>query len=458
MTFMKEFFMHARNCRNTALALSFVLALTAAWLLTRPTADAAKVTYTKDVAPILYAKCAACHRPGETAPMSLLSYKEVRPWAKSIREAVAKREMPPWYADPKHGEFINDRRLAQQELDTIVAWVDGGASEGDAKDLPPAPKFPPPGWSAGTPDAVFPLPIEASVPADGTVPYRHFVVHTKFSEDKFVQFAEIKRGNPAVVHHVIVTVVEPRNGQVPPEGELNSARGFGEDSAANNNQNSNNNSNTVRATNPDSMLVGWAPGMSPLMLRPGIGKLIKKGSALVFQMHYTTNGVAGTDRTAVGLTFAKAPVEKRFITTGASARNLAIPANDANYESTSSFTFREDSHIWGFMPHMHLRGKDFLYTLVLPDGTKKVLLNVPKYDFNWQLNYWLKEPVAAPKGSRLECLAHHDNSTNNKYNPDPTKTIYWGPQTWEEMMIGWFDYTLDHQNLRAPQAASSSGQ
>jgi hypothetical protein len=279
-------------------------------------------------------------------------------------------------------------------------------------------------------------------------------VHTKFTEDKYVQFAEIKRGNASVVHHVIVTVLEPRNGQLPPEGEITSARGFGEESRAAGN--SQDNRNAVRANNADSMLVGWAPGMSPLSLRSGQAKLIKKGSALVFQMHYTTNGVAGTDRTSVGLTFAKGPVEKQFITTGPAENRLAIPPGDGNYESRSAFTFKEDSHIWGFMPHMNLRGKDFKYTLVLPDGTSKVLLNVPKYDFNWQLNYWLKEPIAAPKGSKLECLAHHDNSTNNKFNPDPTKTIYWGPQTWEEMMIGWFDYTLDNQNLRAPQAASSA--
>ena len=448
--------MRTRNWKSTALALSFIAALLLVLAVAKsegPSAKAAKVTFNKDVAPIFYANCVGCHRQGEMAPMGLLSYKEARPWAKSIREQVANRVMPPWYADPKHGEFVNDRSLSQQQIETIKAWVEAGAPEGDPKDLPPAPKLPPPGWSAGTPDAVFALPVESSVPADGTVPYRHFVVHTKFTEDKYIQFAEVRRGNAALVHHVIVTVVEPRNGQIPPEGEITSARGFGEDNRAAGN--SQDNRSAVRANNADSMLIGWAPGMSPLKLRPGQAKLIKKGSALVFQMHYTTNGTAGADRTSIGLTFAKGPVEKQFITTGPAENKLAIPAGDANYESRSSFTFKEDSHIWGFMPHMHLRGKDFKYTLVLPDGTSKVLLNVPKYDFNWQLNYWVKEPIAAPKGSKLECVAHHDNSTNNKFNPDPTKMIYWGPQTWEEMMIGWFDFTLDSQNLRAPQAAGS---
>ncbi len=428
------------------------LALAAVLLLAQVQSNVAgnAVTFTKDVAPILQKNCASCHRPGQIAPMSFLNYKEVRPWAKSVREVVIRREMPPWHADPNHGEFINDRRLSQKEIDTIAAWVDGGSKEGDPKDMPPTPKFPDDHWTIGNPDAVFPLPVEADVPADGVVAYRHYVVHTKFTEDKYLQFAEIKRGNPALVHHVIVSVLEPGDRPLPPEGEINSARGFGEDGVAN--RRSEGNQGAVRANNPDGMLVGWAPGMSPLMLRPGVAKLVKKGSALIFQMHYTTNGTPGKDRTSVGFIFSKAPVEKRFITTGASARDLVIPARDSNYESRSSFTFKEDSHIWGLMPHMHLRGKDFEYKLVYPDGTSKVLLRVPKYDFNWQLNYWLKQPVAAPKGSKIDCLAHHDNSAGNKYNPDPGKEVRWGPQTWEEMMIGWFDYTLDSQDLRQQTA------
>ena len=261
--------MRTRSWKSGALALGFIAALLlvlAVAKLEGPTAKAAKVTFNKDVAPIFYANCVGCHRQGEMAPMSLLSYKEVRPWAKSIREQVSGRVMPPWYADPKHGEFVNDRSLTQAQIETIKAWVEAGAPEGDPKDLPTAPKLPAPGWVAGTPDAVFPLPVETSIPADGTVPYRHFVVHTKFTEDKYVQFAEVKRGNAAVVHHVIVTVLEPRNGQLPPEGEITSARGFGEDSGGAGQ--SRDNRNAVRATNADSMLIGWAPGMSPLSLRP----------------------------------------------------------------------------------------------------------------------------------------------------------------------------------------------
>ena len=408
------------------------------------------VTFTKDVAPIIFQNCAVCHRPGEVAPMSFLSYKEVRPWAKSIRETVVTRQMPPWYADPNHGEFINDRRLTQKQIDTIVAWVEGGAKEGNPKDLPPAPKFNDEGWSIGKPDVVLSMTEEFSVPTDGEIPYKYYAVPTNFTEDKYVQSVEIKRGAPSVVHHVIVSVREPGQGPLPPAGEIRLDQRRVNPEAARDPQRDR--ENARRGTNPDGMLIGWAPGMSPTQLRPGHAKLVKKGSVLIFQMHYTTNGVAAKDRTSVGLIFAKEPVEKRYIITGPGARDLVIPAGDPSYESRSSFTFKEDSHIWGFMPHMHVRGKDFKYTLVLPDGSSKVLLNVPKYDFNWQLNYWLKAPVAAPKGSRLECVAHHDNSVNNKYNPDPTKTVYWGDQTWEEMMIGWFDYTVDSQDLRKETA------
>jgi hypothetical protein len=438
--------------RSAAICLGIALALAAFFALQRR-GDAsgtsnAVVTFNKDVAPILYAKCANCHRPGEMAPMSLLAYKDVRPWAKSIREKVLSREMPPWYADPNHGEFLNDPRLTEQQIATIRAWADGGAKEGDAKDLPPAPKFNDVGWKFGQPDAVFSLTEEASIPADGTVPYRYWAVPTDFTEDKYIQFAEIKRGEPSVVHHVIVSVREPDQGPLPPAGEITSGQRRANPEARRDPQAQN---NRPRGSNPDRMLIGWAPGMSPLTLKPGQAKLVKKGSMLVFQMHYTTNGLAAKDRTSVGIWFAKEPVEKRVITTGVSTDpyKLAIPPGEPNFESRSSFTFTEDAHISMFMPHMHVRGKDFEYKLVYPDGKEKILLRVPKYDFNWQLNYFVKEPIAAPKGSRIECVAHHDNSSANKFNPDPTITVRWGDQTWEEMMIGWLDYTIDGQNLRA---------
>lgn len=411
-------------------------AIAGAALLAQAGDMAATVTFTRNVAPILYNNCATCHRQGEIAPMSLITYKEVRPWARSVREVVAERRMPPWFADPSKGEFSNDCRLTQKEIDTIVAWVDGGAREGDPKELPAPPSFTD-GWTLGKPDLVFSMTEEFNVPAEGVIPYKYFVVPTNFTEDKYVQFAEIRQGNRQLVHHVIVDVRYPEQRPLPPPGELTPER-----------REALRQQGGTGARNADGRLVGWAPGEAPLILRPGHAKLIKAGSVLIFQVHYTTNGVAGTDRTSVGLTFSKAPVEKRVITAGAVARALAIPPGEPNYEARATFEFKEDSHIDSLHPHMHMRGKDFEYKLIYPDGAYRTLLKVPRWDFNWQLTYFFKKPVAAPKGSRLECIAHYDNSPKNKFNPDPTKLVEWGPQTWEEMMIGYLDYTIDGQNLR----------
>lgn len=295
--------------------------------------DKAALTFSRDVAPIIIKNCASCHRPGEVAPMSLLSFKEVRPWAKSIRQKVALRQMPPWFADPHIGVFSNDARLSQKDIDTIVGWVDAGAVEGDPKHLPPAPKFVE-GWNIGNPDVVITMPAEYNVPAEGVIPYKYFAAPTNFKEDRYVQFAEIRQGNRKLVHHVIVDVRYPGNGSLPASGELNpeSLR-------------SGRPSSGERAADSDGRLVGWAPGEAPLILKPGHAKLIKAGSVLIFQVHYTPNGEAGTDRSSVGLIFSRTPVEKRVITAGAFARSLAIPPGDPNYESKSSYEFKEDSHI-----------------------------------------------------------------------------------------------------------------
>lgn len=406
--------------------------------------DKSTFTFSRDVAPIMNKNCATCHRPGEVAPMPLLNYKQVRPWAKAIREKVAQRQMPPWFADPHYGSFSNDSRLSQKEIDVIVAWADGGAVEGDAKDLPPTPQFTE-GWNIGKPDVVISMPDDFNVPAEGVIPYKYFVAPTNFKEDRYVQFAEIRQGNRTLVHHVIVDVRYPGNGALPAAGELNpeSLR-------------TSRPSSGERPGDSDGRLVGWAPGEAPLILKPGQAKLVKAGSVLVFQVHYTPNGKPGKDRSSVGLIFSRTPVEKRVITAGAVARSLAIPPGDPNYEAKSSFEFKEDSHIDSLHPHMHFRGKDFDYRLVYPDGTTKVLLVVPRWDFGWQMTYFLKEPIAAPKGSRLECVAHFDNSAKNKFNPDPTKLVSWGPQTWDEMMIGYLDYTVDKQDLRSKVPESGS--
>lgn len=374
-----------------------------------------KVTFTKDVAPILYKNCAECHRPGEIGPMSLLSYQEARPWAKSIREQVVKRTMPPWTADPKVGQWANDPRLSQQEIDTIVAWVEAGAPKGEDKDLPPAPKFAE-GWTIGEPDVVLEMPEEYKVPADGTIPYLYFSMPTNFKEDKWIQAMEIRPGNRSVVHHVIAYAQEAgvKDTNAGGEGDLRAGRVH---------------------------LGGITPNKTGIHYGKDMARLIKKGSNIVFQMHYTTNGTPATDRTKIGFVFAKEPGKRLLETGNAINVRFAIPPGAESHEVKASKTFNEDVLITSFMPHMHVRGKAFIYTAYYPDGRSEVLLNVPNYDFNWQLTYLPKEPIRLPKGTRLDCVALFDNSPKNKFNPDPTATVRWGDQTWEEMMIGWYTFT-----------------
>ncbi len=380
------------------------------------------VTFTKNVAPIFFKSCAECHRAGEIAPFSALSYKDVRPWAKSIREKVASREMPPWHADANHGEWLNDRRLTQREIDTIIAWVDGGAKEGDPKDLPPAPKFTE-GWIIGQPDETFSI-AEQSIPATGVVPYKYLTVSTNLKEDRWITAAEIRSTGRSAVHHVIVFIQDPNK----------------------------------PASIDGNLLAGVAPGEQPAIFRPGFGKKIPAGARLIFQMHYTPNGEATKDVTTIGLKYAKEPPKHQILTRPVLNMRFTIPAGDPNHEVKSRYVFKEDVHLTSLMPHMHLRGKDFEIKAIFPDGTTKTLLKVPRYDFNWQTYYVPKEPLAIPKGTKIECTAHFDNSPGNKYNPDPTKDVKWGDQTWEEMMIGWLSYYNDADPKPADKpAASSSG-
>jgi peroxiredoxin/mono/diheme cytochrome c family protein len=387
-----------------------------------PKTDGA-ITYAKHVSRILQQNCQECHRPGYIGPMSLLSFDDAVSWSDTIREVVEEGRMPPWHADPRHGKFRNDRRLSKEDRDTLLAWLDGGTPRGEEKDLPPPRKFIE-GWSIGEPDLVLKMPRVYEVPARTTkagIPYQYFTVDPGFKEDRWIQRAEARAGAPSVVHHVVVFIV--------PKGEF-----FNPDA-------------------PGAVLCGTAPGDMPMMLPEGYAKKVPAGARLIFQMHYTPNGKPARDQSSVGLVFAKEPPRRRVITRpvyNASfiARLDKIPAGAANYKIEAQHVFKQDVHLLHFMPHMHLRGKDFLYEAVYPDGKKETLLSVPRYDFNWQSVYRLADPLSMPKGTRLHCVAHFDNSADNPNNPDPTRAVYWGDQTWEEMMIGWIDYFVDDENPR----------
>jgi len=384
------------------------------------------VTFNKDVAPILQENCQTCHRAGEAAPMSLMTYREARPWAASISEAVNLKKMPPWFADPKYGHFANDRSLKQKDIETLTAWAKSGAKEGDPKDLPKPAQFLQ-GWNIGKPDLQIEMSQDFKVPAAGTLDYQYILIQGNFKEDTWVSEAEVRPGNRALVHHVIAFVRPPNSKwmkdaqpgipHVPKDG------GDG--------------------GNNSEFLVGYAPGMIPTRLQPGRAKLIKAGSDIILQMHYTANGKEGLDRTKIGFVFAKSPVTERVLTLAATTRKFEIPAGDANYRVDSTFEFGDDAKVISYLPHMHLRGKDFEYRAVYPTGETETLLNVPNYSFSWQLTYFPERELVVPKGTKLQCTAHYDNSANNPNNPDATKSVKYGDQSWEEMMFGFFDVAID---------------
>ncbi|MBX9791682.1 MAG: redoxin domain-containing protein [Pirellulales bacterium] len=380
----------------------------------RPADAQATITFTNQIARIFNKRCVECHRPGQIGPFALTSYDEAAGWSEMIAEVVREGRMPPWHADPQYGHFANDARLSDEERDQIFAWVAAGAPRGDEADLPPTPSFVE-GWQMPqAPDLVVRMqdtPFE--VPAEGTVAYKYFVTDPGFTEDKWVRVAECLPDNRAVVHHIIVFIR-------PPDGTPSAdRRGF-------------------------NFLVGYAPGTRPMVAPEHAAKRIPAGSKLVFQMHYTPIGTPEQDCSSVGLVFVKDPstITHEVVTTSASNHTFAIPAGADNHEVLSARKFGKDTLLLSFFPHMHLRGKSFRYELELADGSREILLDVPRYDFNWQNHFLLTEPRVLPKDSVLRCTAHFDNSADNPANPDPSETVRWGDQTWEEMMIGWYDALL----------------
>ena len=365
-----------------------------------------KVSYSGEVASIIQNKCQTCHRPGQVGPFSLLTYDDARKHAGTIREVVTERRMPPWHADPRYGHFVNDRSLSATERATLLAWLEQGTPLGDPKAIPAARTYPE-GWSIGKPDAVFEIPEPYYVPAQGVVSYVYFRVPTNFTEDHWVQAAEAVPGDRSVVHHIIIYVVDPKG-----QGDMRARL---------------------------SHFCGYAPGDAPSVFPEGTAKRIPAGAELMFQVHYTPTGRVKTDRSKVGFVFSKTKPTREAFTLGIANADLLLPARSGNIEVASSKVLPIDVRVLSFMPHMHLRGKDFKYTFTKPGGSPQTVLSVPAFDFAWQTYYVLKDPIELPKGSVIDCLAHFDNSDSNPYNPDSTKLVRWGEQTFEEMMIGYLD-------------------
>lgn len=390
-------------------------------------------TFFRDVLPVLERRCQSCHRPGEIAPMALLTYQDVRPWAKAIKDAVLSRRMPPWPADPRFGRFANDPRLTDQEMATLVDWVANGSQEGE-RGAAPLPELVGDGWRI-KPDVVITLP-EFEVPAKGVVELADVTVPTGFLKDTWITSIEIRPGNRGVVHHAIVELMAHENGD---EHGVWSATPQKRDrdgvAVARIKRND-------RLRDMTSIQAVYVPGAPPADFREyDAAKLIPRGADLDVQMHYTPKGTSVTDRTKIGLTLARGQAAHRYITVNPTAlrdaAHFRIPAGDPAWETHTEVMFKQDAALVWFLPHMHLRGKDMTYRMELPSGETETLLSV-KWNFDWQLAYDAAVPIHVPKGARLKVTAHFDNSANNKWNPNPDRDVFWGDQTWEEMMVPWF--------------------
>jgi len=403
-------------------------------------------TFYKDVLPVLQANCQTCHRPGEVAPMSLITYEQSRPWAKAIKAAVVAKKMPPWFADPEYGHFANDRRLSTREIEMITAWADGGAPAGNEKDAPPAITFSD-GWNI-KPDIIVEMPKAFELPARGTINYKYILVKTNFKEDMWVTAAEMRPGNPAVLHHGKVWVRPPGSSwmekAVPGEAyETETQRDIlGRNAIEDGND----------------ILGKFNPGLGAQRFDiDGAAKFIPKGSDVVFELHYTTSGKASSDVSKLGIVLAKEPPKntRYYFHAGPTALNLAIPPGEGSAEVVSEVTLGEDARLVYAQPHMHLRGKDFELRVVSPTKETQTVLR-GKFDFEWQMGYQFKEPIALPKGSKLQLISHFDNSTANRFNPDPAKKVVWGPQNWDEMSNCFIGVLFD-KNLAPEKVFLRSG-
>ena len=410
--------------RDTHRSMAILGALLVLGLVTSAGAEGT-TTFAKDVAPILYENCVSCHRPNHLAPMSLLTYNDARPWARAVKEKVLAREMPPWGADSSIRAYKNDASLTQAEIDTIAAWVDGGAPEGNNEDLPAVPQFAE-GWSIGEPDLIFTFLEAFAVPADGIVPYSYVTVPTNLREDTWISAHEFRPDDRRVVHHVISRVLED-DGE-PATAEVAVRR------------------DPTRTPARGARVGGYVPTRLGSVYEDGVAVKLPAGADIEAQ--------PVLDQSSWGVVLAKGPGTARRRAGGGSARNgtFAIEPGHSNYAVTARETIETDTYLANMMPHMHVRGKSAKYTVIRPDGSEEVALWVPRYDFNWQLRYQLEEPIFMPAGTVLEAEFHYDNSANNRFNPDPTAEVHWGDQTWEEMMLGYYG------TIAAPGGNTTAGQ
>lgn len=397
----------------------------------RPSQSESSPTFYKDVLPILQQHCQTCHRAGEIAPMSLETYAQAEKYSREIARMTSAKTMPPWFADPRFGRFSNDTSLSSEQIATLAAWADANGPAGDPKEAPPAPHWAH-GWNIPQPDLVIQMPKAVPLPAHGDVEYTYEIVSTNFTEDKWIQASEIRPSSRDHVHHAVVYIRPPNSkwlrntpvGRAFTQADMTSEQDLRD----------------ALFTDSDMLLV-YAPGSSPDHWPDGMAKCIPAGSDLVFQMHYTTNGRAATDQTSVGMVFSKNPPKQRVLTLQLANHSFVIPPEAPDFRVEVFGTLPNDATLLSFFPHMHLRGKRFEYDIVHPDGSVETLLRV-NYHFHWQMSYRQAEPRVLKAGTKLQAIAWFDNSRKNPHNPDPEQTVRWGPQTYDEMMVGFFDLAV----------------
>jgi mono/diheme cytochrome c family protein len=425
---------HVMRIAQSALVIAALATLPVVRHSSPLSAHGSDPTFADDVAPIFYRNCTVCHHDGGMAPFTLLDYDTAAAHADEIRDAVDNGVMPPWHATEPHGVFSNDRRLSDADRNTILRWIDAGAKPGDLGHLPPKPDYAA-GWTFGTPDLVATMPEAFTIPASGTIDYQYFQVPIDLPEERWVQAIEVMPGAREVVHHVLVFAAPPLPATTAAPVLIKKKEYASKVIPR---------SDTVHGPPQrlGGLIGGYVPGTNAITFPKGTAMRLRPGTVLTIQMHYTAHGHEMHDRTSVGFKFAdRAPDEEIFATDFRNG-NFTIPAGARDVAVPSELGFAHAVRVWGLMPHTHLRGTRWQYTLVMPDSTSRIVLDVPHYDFNWQTYYLFAKPLEIPAGGKLLSMAWYDNSAGNKHNPDPTIDVHWGDQTWEEMQYTGILYSV----------------